>query len=466
MMQSILPTTSKTKLSEVNNDTKVAEELTNVEGKEGSDKKSLLFSDVLNSLFGGESAKESTTESKPSSDEASQLATEEESAENIAEDLALQGKLPEENLLPDSAEMVTEKTNESSESDEAEEQTEFNTLKTPVTEKELALAVKNVTENETKIASTSESEEALGDKSDNLQVQENAINPIIAQIEAAQKTDTQVKEGKPQISAQEAQSIGSEFKKEEKESLKNTDKLFEKNSKLTFENVLADEPEKLGKELLNKELLTKENLFNTDKLESLVPAVKSDFSKSLLNHNVEGNVFNTVGATASSADKLLSQSAAAPAPVLQSTALQQPLELQAKHASAMVGERILMMLSQGKQEVTIRLDPSELGTMHIKLQVQQDQLQVAIQTQVGQSREIIEQNLPRLREQLAQQGINLAEASVEQQSNQQQSNSQDANQSSSTARNGGSTDDSAIEEQSEWLATQIQLPAQGIDYYA
>jgi flagellar hook-length control protein FliK len=457
MMQSILPTTSKTKLSEVNNDTKVAEELTNVEGKEGSEKKSLLFSDVLKSLFAGESAKEGSTESKPSSDEALQLASEEENAD----DVALQGKLPEENLLPDSAEgateladgekkvtalgaeMVTEKTNESG---EAEEQTEFNVLNalnTPDSEKKLAHAVKNAAENETKIDSTSEAEEKLGDESDNLQVQENAINPIIAQIEAAQKTDTQVKE-----------------------SLKSTDKSLQENSKLTFENVLADEPNKLGKELLNKELLTKESLFNTDKLESLMPAVKSDFSKSLLNHNVEGNVFNAIGATASSADRLLSQSAATPAAALQSAALQQPLELQAKHASAMVGERILMMLSQGKQEVTIRLDPSELGSMHIKLQVQQDQLQVAIQTQVGQSREIIEQNLPRLREQLAQQGINLAEASVEQQSNQQQSNSQDANQSSSTARNGGSTDDSAIEEQSEWIATQIQLPAQGIDYYA
>ena len=127
----------------------------------------------------------------------------------------------------------------------------------------------------------------------------------------------------------------------------------------------------------------------------------------------------------------------------------------------------MMMINQGKQEVQIRLDPAELGSMYIKLQVQQDQLQLSIQTEVGQSRDIIEQNLPKLREQLAQQGVNLGETSVEQHARQQNSNQQGKN-ALQHGDTGISKDNtlSTMDEQAEWIASKIPLPAQGIDYYA
>ena len=146
--------------------------------------------------------------------------------------------------------------------------------------------------------------------------------------------------------------------------------------------------------------------------------------------------------------------------------LQQPLELQSKQAASMMGDRVLMMIAQGKQEVQIRLDPAELGSMILKVQVQQDQVQLNIQTQVASSKDIIEQNMPRLREQLAQQGIQLGEANVQQQS-QQQSQSQrnmESNNGSGRINNDGKP---AEEEQTAaWMPSNIASPDQGIDYYA
>ena len=91
---------------------------------------------------------------------------------------------------------------------------------------------------------------------------------------------------------------------------------------------------------------------------------------------------------------------------------------------------------------------------------------LAIQTQVGQSRDIIEQNLPRLREQLAQQGINLGEATVDQQSKQEQSSSQHSRDGAVALQSGRGGSEQGLDDSGEWMSTQIPIPAQGIDYYA
>ena len=145
--------------------------------------------------------------------------------------------------------------------------------------------------------------------------------------------------------------------------------------------------------------------------------------------------------------------------------LQQPLDIQSKQAAAMMGERVMMMISQGKQEVQIRLDPAELGSMFIKVNVQQDQLQLNIQTQAGLSKDIIEQNMPRLREQLAQQGIQLGEANVQQQSQQQGQQQHNG----MNAMSGGQTHNNGMDEEDQtavWMPSKVASTDQGIDFYA
>tara|TARA_R110001592_G_scaffold245588_2_gene507017 strand:- start:1300 stop:2970 length:1671 start_codon:yes stop_codon:yes gene_type:complete len=146
--------------------------------------------------------------------------------------------------------------------------------------------------------------------------------------------------------------------------------------------------------------------------------------------------------------------------------LQQPLDLHSKQAAAMIGERVMMMISQGKQEVQIRLDPAELGSMFIKVQVQQDQVQLNIQTQAGLSKDIIEQNMPRLREQLAQQGIQLGEANVQQQSQQQGQQQRNNEVNTASGQRGNGLEMIEDEQTAVWMPSKIASSEQGIDFYA
>lgn len=97
------------------------------------------------------------------------------------------------------------------------------------------------------------------------------------------------------------------------------------------------------------------------------------------------------------------------------SAVDKPLDLQQQDAAQKMQERIQMMVSKNIQRADIRLDPPELGSMHVRIHTQGDQTTVQFQVQSAQARDAIEQTMPRLREMLEQQGLNLAESSVSEQ---------------------------------------------------
>ena len=80
--------------------------------------------------------------------------------------------------------------------------------------------------------------------------------------------------------------------------------------------------------------------------------------------------------------------------------------------SQAVNNRVMMMASQNGQFAEIQLDPPELGSLLVKLQVKNEQVSVVFTTPHGSVREAIEQSMPRLREMFAEQGLDLAESSV------------------------------------------------------
>jgi flagellar hook-length control protein FliK len=493
-MQSILLTTpSKISKSEVSQETKIAYDVANVDEKGGEEKSSDRFATVMdslikrkNELIDGElaskiiSGKEKTddVELTPILLEKNSIVTESVDGLEINKVTLVSSDASSDTSSKNgpSEEIDLEPTDEAlavisdslipltSETETFEVKPEIDAVTTEqavITTSDPIVIRESTDEANNNDLPVAETAPIKASSESSIQLQEQAISPIIAQIESAQKIDTNVSDYKPKETASEASIAVNDMKAVDKHSIKDKGK----TEKVTFDNVLVDDPDAVDKQ--GKELISKNNVPFNEKLDAILPALKAEINKPALNLNVEGNVFNTAGMAASSADKLLNQiSGTSTNPALQSSVLQQPLELHAKHASAIMGERILMMLGQGKQEVTIRLDPAELGSMHIKLHVQQDQLQVAIQTQVGQSRDIIEQNLPRLREQLAQQGINLGEASVEHQSNQNQSNSQHSSQMESSSQGSKNRGEVFSEDQNKFIGTQIPLPAQGIDYYA
>ncbi|RKF19485.1 flagellar hook-length control protein FliK [Alginatibacterium sediminis] len=90
--------------------------------------------------------------------------------------------------------------------------------------------------------------------------------------------------------------------------------------------------------------------------------------------------------------------------------LQRPIP--ANNMNSELNERVQYMAAKGMQSAEIRLDPGDLGSLQIRLQITQEGASVQIQAQNPQTRELLEQTMPRLREMLSQQGIELNNGSV------------------------------------------------------
>jgi flagellar hook-length control protein FliK len=160
----------------------------------------------------------------------------------------------------------------------------------------------------------------------------------------------------------------------------------------------------------------------------------------------------------------------AKAPVLtdaEQQVLEKRVNLNNNLASSELNEKIAIMAGKELQTATIRLDPAELGSMNIKLVVQNDQINVTIQAQNHQSRDLLEQQMPRLREMLQQQGITLGDTQVQADSGQQQSGFQQSGQENGQ-KNSNNETNYAIESQSEAPVTtqHWQDSAKGVDFYA
>ncbi|MGK0248600.1 MAG: flagellar hook-length control protein FliK [Oleispira sp.] len=79
-----------------------------------------------------------------------------------------------------------------------------------------------------------------------------------------------------------------------------------------------------------------------------------------------------------------------------------------------ITERITMNAAKDIKQVTIHLDPPELGSLELKLQIKDDQqTHVQVQVQNPQVKEALESSAHRLREMLANQGLELSEFDVQ-----------------------------------------------------
>lgn len=96
------------------------------------------------------------------------------------------------------------------------------------------------------------------------------------------------------------------------------------------------------------------------------------------------------------------------------------LYLQEPQAAAQLKDRVMYQVQQKIQTAEIRLAPEELGSVQIKVNLQQDQLSVQFVVQQAQAKEALEQQMPRLKELLQQQGVELTDSQVSQQQQQSQ----------------------------------------------
>lgn len=139
-------------------------------------------------------------------------------------------------------------------------------------------------------------------------------------------------------------------------------------------------------------------------------------------------------------------------------------QLLTPHWGQAVGERMIMMAQHGPRSAQIQLDPPELGSMQIRVHVQgQDQISVSFTSPNPAVRDALEQQMPRLREMLAEQGLELSEGAISDDSSSSGQGSD--SRGGSEGRTGGYAGGSSGELDSESLpgsAVAVGL----VDYYA
>ncbi len=142
------------------------------------------------------------------------------------------------------------------------------------------------------------------------------------------------------------------------------------------------------------------------------------------------------------------------------TSEQPALNLLEPNAASQLKERVMFQVNQKIHSAEIKLAPEELGSMQIKVQLQQEQLSVQFVVQQAGAKEALEQQMPRLREMLQEQGIELTEGQVSQQREgaDEQRQARERNQS---VGHGADREDEPMMQQAV-----VRVSDRMVDYYA
>lgn len=129
-----------------------------------------------------------------------------------------------------------------------------------------------------------------------------------------------------------------------------------------------------------------------------------------------------------------------------------------------VGDRLQWMVGQNIQSADIRLDPPELGSMEVRIQINKDHANVVFSAPNPQVRDALESAIPRLREMMSDIGLSLGDVNVSQESFTQQQQA-DAESTASAGSTPGS--DEPGSHGLEALTSTVPRQGQGLlDAYA
>ncbi|CAD5108360.1 flagellar hook-length control protein FliK [Zestomonas carbonaria] len=94
----------------------------------------------------------------------------------------------------------------------------------------------------------------------------------------------------------------------------------------------------------------------------------------------------------------------------------QPLSLHQGNISEALVDKVMWLSSQNLKSAEIQLDPAELGRLEVRIQMVHDQAQVSFASANAGVRDALEGQMHRLREMFAQQGMNMLDVNVSDQS--------------------------------------------------
>ncbi|MEW6994574.1 flagellar hook-length control protein FliK [Colwelliaceae bacterium MEBiC 14330] len=127
-----------------------------------------------------------------------------------------------------------------------------------------------------------------------------------------------------------------------------------------------------------------------------------------------------------------------------------------------VKDKVMVMINQKLQQFDITLDPPEFGNMQVRVNLQGEQAAVNFIVQNQQAKDALEENMHKLKNMLAEQGVDVGGANVEQQ-NQGEHNAKDNTNNSSSFT---SKQDDEVDVKQILSAKLFDSSATGIDYYA
>lgn len=139
----------------------------------------------------------------------------------------------------------------------------------------------------------------------------------------------------------------------------------------------------------------------------------------------------------------------------QQSVFDKPVNVQQTQGQQQIAEKIRWMVNGRQSMAEIRLDPPEMGSMQIRLNVSGDSASVSFVVQSQQAKEALNEAMPRLRDMFSEQGLDLGESFVSQQ------NSGEAGEGEFADQQGGGFGESADEE-TKSQETHVVRPANGL----
>ncbi|BFM49313.1 flagellar hook-length control protein FliK [Marinomonas sp. THO17] len=133
--------------------------------------------------------------------------------------------------------------------------------------------------------------------------------------------------------------------------------------------------------------------------------------------------------------------------------------------AAEMGQKVAWIAREGGHTAHIRLDPPELGSLTVKVSVDNDaNTQINFVAATSQARDLLEGQMGRLRDMLAQQGMDLSRAEVDVSQQDASGAQKDPRQATLVASNDAALDEQGEEEMSTAMMSYVSPT--GVDYYA
>ncbi len=142
---------------------------------------------------------------------------------------------------------------------------------------------------------------------------------------------------------------------------------------------------------------------------------------------------------------------------------QETISIFRKDFSDAVKDKVMLVISQKLQQFDITLDPPELGNMQIRVNLQGEQASVNFVVQNQQAKDALEQNMHKLRDLLEEQGVDVGDANVEQQS---QQSDKEENAEKNHLNSMINTADASDVIEHNLSAKMFNSSATAVDYYA